>query len=110
MPKTAEFVPALHMVAGGWTELNKPGLNGFLSVIDALHWWGSKIEARAAQYGLWNAAVADVCWVMEQLIESWCINDSNPQTRTKKCASAKVEVPSIAKHRISSSRITPHIS
>ncbi|KAI5997834.1 hypothetical protein F5J12DRAFT_725106 [Pisolithus orientalis] len=79
MPKTAEFVPAPHMLAGGWTELNKPGLNGFLSDITALHWWGSKIKARAAQYGLWNAAVADVCWVMEQLIKSQSIDDGNPQ-------------------------------
>ncbi|KIN98516.1 hypothetical protein M404DRAFT_157330, partial [Pisolithus tinctorius Marx 270] len=79
MPTTAKFVPASCIVAGGWTELNKPSLNGFLSVNTTIEWWGSKIEARVVQPGSWIAAVADVCWVMEQLIKSWSIDDSNPQ-------------------------------
>ncbi|KAI5999681.1 hypothetical protein EDD15DRAFT_2160530 [Pisolithus albus] len=77
MPETAKFVPALRTVAGEWKELDKPGLNGFLSVITALKWWGAEIDIGDAQSTLWNVAVSDVSWVMEQLIESCSINDDD---------------------------------
>ncbi|KAI6040511.1 hypothetical protein EDC04DRAFT_2544841, partial [Pisolithus marmoratus] len=64
MPETAKSVPALCTVAGEWKELDKPGLNGFLSVITTLKWWGAKIKVGDAQFALWNVAVSDVSWVM----------------------------------------------
>ena len=80
MPQDDQPVPALRTVAGGWAELDKPGLNGFLSIVAALSWWGAQIEAAGAQINLWNAAVEDVAWVMEQLIETRSAdNNGNPK-------------------------------
>lgn len=80
IPVSTQPVSALRTVAGEWTELDKPGSNGFLSVIAALNWWGAQIEANEAQSSLWNAALADVSWVMGQLIEARSVADNgNPK-------------------------------
>ena len=50
--------------------MDKPGVNGFLSVLAALNWWGAQIKVDGAESYLWHAAVADVRWVIEQLIEA----------------------------------------
>ncbi|KAG2749166.1 hypothetical protein P692DRAFT_20818540 [Suillus brevipes Sb2] len=57
-------------IAGSWHELDKPGQNGFLSVIGALNWWGKACQDQCVDDISWLAAVADVQWVMEQLIET----------------------------------------
>lgn len=80
IPQYGQAVPALRTVAGGWAELDKPGLNGFLSIIAALNWWGAQVQAEEAQFLFWNAAVEDVSWVMEQLIETrFAGNNGNPE-------------------------------
>ena len=50
--------------------MDKPGMNGFLSVLAALNWWGVQIKVDGAESYLWHAAVADVRWVIKQLIEA----------------------------------------
>lgn len=57
-------------IAGSWHELDKPGQNGFLSVIGALNWWGKACQDQCVDDVSWLAAVADVQWVMERLIET----------------------------------------
>ncbi|KAJ7044207.1 hypothetical protein C8F04DRAFT_900104, partial [Mycena alexandri] len=43
---------------GEWAELEKPGVNGFLSVLIALKWW-----KEGGGDGDWAEWVADVTWV-----------------------------------------------
>jgi hypothetical protein len=52
-------------IAGSWHELDKPGQNGFLSVIGALNWWGKACQDQCTNNVLWLTAVTDVQWVME---------------------------------------------
>ena len=52
-------------VAGGWAALDKPGVNGFLSVVATLFLWhrfGTDMELAS-----WTRAVEDVHWVLDQL-------------------------------------------
>ncbi|KAF8834460.1 hypothetical protein BDN67DRAFT_1016482 [Paxillus ammoniavirescens] len=63
-----EDIPQLREISGDWNELDKPGLNGFLSVVVALNWWGAKVNGKGWQVSFWQAAIEDVQWVMEQLI------------------------------------------
>lgn len=46
---------------GEWAELEKPGVNGFLSVLIALKWW-----KEGGGDGDWAEWVADVTWVLER--------------------------------------------
>ncbi|KAJ7025305.1 hypothetical protein C8F04DRAFT_1269332 [Mycena alexandri] len=46
---------------GEWTELEKLGVNGFLSVLIALRWW-KEVGGDAD----WAKSVADVTWVLER--------------------------------------------
>ncbi|KAF8833846.1 hypothetical protein BDN67DRAFT_985753 [Paxillus ammoniavirescens] len=61
----------LRDVAGKWNELDKPGLNGFLSVITTLKWWGLGILQGGGATDLWDAMLDDVHWVMDQIVDSW---------------------------------------
>lgn len=47
-----------------WSCLDKPGQNGFFSVLAALGWWGLALKSNV---GLeeWSCAMDDVCWAME---------------------------------------------
>ncbi|KIJ14163.1 hypothetical protein PAXINDRAFT_79801 [Paxillus involutus ATCC 200175] len=40
LPLQPGTLHTIHEVAGDWTTLDKPGLNGFLSILAALKWWG----------------------------------------------------------------------
>ncbi|KAJ8516237.1 hypothetical protein ONZ45_g6440 [Pleurotus djamor] len=63
-----------------WTELDKPGQNGFLSVVATLGWLGHAIEHKNSLLVLWNRevvegrdwalAAADVVWVMQRIAVS----------------------------------------
>lgn len=76
IPASSEPISALRQVDGSWEELDKPGLNGFFSVVAALNWWGAHTDFGAGRCELWHAAVADVCWVMRQIIESRSADDN----------------------------------
>ncbi|EIW84483.1 hypothetical protein CONPUDRAFT_151501 [Coniophora puteana RWD-64-598 SS2] len=54
---------------GDWTALDRPGINGFYSVIVALKWWGSEVRG-ASKDRKWLAAVDNVQWVMSCVIRS----------------------------------------
>ncbi|KAJ7470058.1 hypothetical protein B0H11DRAFT_1731058 [Mycena galericulata] len=57
--------------AGGeeWGELVCPGLNGFLSVVATLYWWGcaEKAGVEGKISAGWEEAAADVIWVLRSL-------------------------------------------
>ncbi|RDB23146.1 hypothetical protein Hypma_009711 [Hypsizygus marmoreus] len=54
--------------AGDWAETNlrRPGLNGVLSILAALFFWGVEV-AKGADARAWSHAVDDVAWVMGHL-------------------------------------------
>lgn len=52
-----------------WSLLDKPGKNGFWSVLAALKWWGCA-NSTGCDDPLWHTAVDDVKWVMECITES----------------------------------------
>lgn len=80
MPNFSQPIPALQQIDDDWKELNKPGSKGFLSVIAMLNWWGAQIGLEEQQPDLWHAAVADISWVMEQIIESQSGNGQDNST------------------------------
>ena len=80
MPSSTQPVLTLHTTAGEWTSMDKHGSNSFLSILAALNWWGAQIEVDGAHSYLWHPAMADVHWVIEQLIEAHSHADnSNPK-------------------------------
>ncbi|KAG1846961.1 hypothetical protein C8R48DRAFT_616016, partial [Suillus tomentosus] len=54
-----------------WSPLDKPGKNGFWSVLAALKWWGCA-NSTGCDDPLWHAAIDDVKWVMEHIMEFRC--------------------------------------
>ncbi|KAG1794443.1 uncharacterized protein HD556DRAFT_1443005 [Suillus plorans] len=69
-----------------WSLLDKPGKNGFWSVLAALKWWGCA-NSTGCDDPLWHTAVDDVKWVMERITEFRCSTVSSQETfgtRTKK--------------------------
>ncbi|EIW81620.1 hypothetical protein CONPUDRAFT_154151 [Coniophora puteana RWD-64-598 SS2] len=61
--------PRLSREDGDWSAFDKPGQNGFLSVIVALKWWGSE-TSESSKDPLWEAAAEDVRWVMGCVAQS----------------------------------------
>ncbi|KAI0705720.1 hypothetical protein C8Q76DRAFT_630374, partial [Earliella scabrosa] len=51
---------------GHWESLQKPGKNGFLLVLLSLVWWKECATARTESS--WQAAVADVAWVLGNMV------------------------------------------
>lgn len=55
---------------GNWDEIRRPGLNGLLSVIAGLFFWGNAIQTpprAAAARATWLKALNDVAYVVERL-------------------------------------------
>lgn len=50
-----------------WGSLNTRGINGLLSVLMALGWWGTIVFNHMVDWTRWLRAVHDVSWVMQQL-------------------------------------------
>lgn len=50
---------------GSWEELRRPGINGLLSVLAALFFWGVACGGKDVQ---WEAALADVIWVFGEIV------------------------------------------
>jgi hypothetical protein len=59
---------ALDRVDGDFEALRKPGLNGILSVMTALFYWGCKVQRNAKYHASWASAVEDCILVLEQLV------------------------------------------
>lgn len=59
---------ALDRVDGDFEALRKPGLNGILSVMAALFYWGCKVQRNAKYCASWASAVEDCILVLEQLV------------------------------------------
>lgn len=54
---------------GPWVDLKKPGPNGLLSLLACLKWWIDKEESLGMEVPVaWVEAVADLIWVMQELI------------------------------------------
>ncbi|KAF8834543.1 hypothetical protein BDN67DRAFT_985248 [Paxillus ammoniavirescens] len=79
----------LHNISGDWTTLDKPGLNGFYSILAAISWWGAELSDQASnwQLALWDAVVDDVHWTMEQIIKS----QHSPESHGQKCGASNSE-------------------
>ncbi|KAJ7062418.1 hypothetical protein B0H15DRAFT_794823 [Mycena belliarum] len=52
---------------GDWDVLRVPGINGMLSVVMSLKWWGDKVNADGVEVGDWARAVDDVLWALGEL-------------------------------------------
>ncbi|EIW81650.1 hypothetical protein CONPUDRAFT_152573 [Coniophora puteana RWD-64-598 SS2] len=72
---------------GDWSTLDKPGVNGFTSLVVCLKWWGAE-TALASKDPLWIAAVEDTKWVMSciRCSRSWRDNPAakEPKERATK--------------------------
>ncbi|KAJ7178543.1 hypothetical protein C8R43DRAFT_871984, partial [Mycena crocata] len=54
---------------GNWSTLIAPGMNGMLSVVASLSWWGEAEEKAGTGVSEgWRAAVKDVIWVFNALM------------------------------------------
>ncbi|KIK81603.1 hypothetical protein PAXRUDRAFT_27823 [Paxillus rubicundulus Ve08.2h10] len=82
LPLQPSTLPTTREVAGNWTTLDKPRLNGFLSILAALKWWGSGLVETGRQTDLWDAMVNNVCWVINWIINS-CLSHSDSSSSKK---------------------------
>ncbi|KAG2354444.1 hypothetical protein BDR07DRAFT_1306095, partial [Suillus spraguei] len=70
MSPSASFGAPQHN-SNDWSLLDKPGKNGFWSVLSMLKWWGCT-NGTGCDDPLWHAAMNDVKWVMECIMEFRC--------------------------------------
>lgn len=54
------------VVAGDWAELRKPGVNGILSVLASLFYWGVNVKGRKDAKG-WSLAVCDCLYCLQYM-------------------------------------------
>jgi hypothetical protein len=63
---------AHRVINGDWAVLDRPGQNGFLSVLAVLSWWGRAVVVDEGSAVLlsheWREACADVQWVMQSML------------------------------------------
>ncbi|KAH7905084.1 hypothetical protein BJ138DRAFT_1018193 [Hygrophoropsis aurantiaca] len=71
----AKFHPIQSLPYGAeWGELKCPGVNGMLSVVASIYWWGCAVLGRvegvvdSGSREEWESAQADVTWVLEGLL------------------------------------------
>ena len=66
--QTSGILTSVHQQGDGdWVELQKPGQNGFLTVMSLLCWWG-QVSCTEAEMVEWRAAIEDVDWVLAQIL------------------------------------------
>lgn len=53
---------------GDWDQLRRPGLNGFLSVIVCLFYWGCKVQGSMKHCVGWASALEDCILVLGHII------------------------------------------
>ena len=58
----------LDKMNGDWDQLRQPGLNGLLSVIACLFYWGCKAQGNKKHHVGWASAMEDCMLVLGQLI------------------------------------------
>ncbi|KDR66329.1 hypothetical protein GALMADRAFT_232569 [Galerina marginata CBS 339.88] len=58
---------AMRMTLGCWDALDKPGTNGWPSVVAALFFWGRAVRQGNLSTSSWKLAVDDATWVLDQL-------------------------------------------
>ena len=58
----------LDKMDGDWDQLRRPGLNGLLSIIACLFYWGCKAQGNKKHRVGWASAVEDCMLVLGQLI------------------------------------------
>lgn len=56
--------------SGNMTAINKPGINGLLSVLAALFFWGTALGGDREGDDAWKHAVEDLDWVLRELLAS----------------------------------------
>lgn len=54
---------------GDWEPLNRPGVNGLLTVLAGLFYWGLTVQKKRAAFRNWSHAVKDVIFVMKKLVD-----------------------------------------
>ncbi|KAJ7178654.1 hypothetical protein C8R43DRAFT_864114, partial [Mycena crocata] len=57
----------LRAEGGDWSALSITGINGFLSVLACLLWWG--VALGGGERKDWDAAVSDVTWALEEIVK-----------------------------------------
>jgi hypothetical protein len=57
----------VNLTQGNWESLRMPGLNGFLSIISALFYWGMAVQGKATHHNAWLSAVQDCHLVISLL-------------------------------------------
>jgi hypothetical protein len=66
--RTPGILTSVHRQGDGdWVELEKPGQNGFLTVMSLLSWWG-QVSHTEAEMLEWQAAIEDVDWVLTRML------------------------------------------
>jgi hypothetical protein len=50
-----------------WDDLNVAGINGIVSVVVSLLWWGMKVSEDEVAVKGWQSAIDDVCWVFSSM-------------------------------------------
>jgi len=55
-------------VEGEWEKLRKPGLNGLLSALAGLFYWGRIVQRNAKQRKAWAVDVEDCTLVLHHLL------------------------------------------
>jgi hypothetical protein len=57
----------VNLTQGNWESLRMPGLNGFLSILSALFYWGLAVQGKATHRNAWLFAVQDCHLVISLL-------------------------------------------
>ncbi len=74
-----DYHPSVCHAPGAWSSMDKPGQNGFLSVVASLAWWGRAFTDAHPDADwvmvdedapTWILAARDVVWVMECILAS----------------------------------------
>jgi hypothetical protein len=55
------------LTQGNWESLRLPGLNGFLSIISALFYWGLAVQGKSIHHNAWLSALQDCHLVISLL-------------------------------------------
>lgn len=54
-------------IGGDWSVIDKPGTNGWPSIVAALFFWGRELKKTKKPMVSWDLAVEDATWVLEMI-------------------------------------------
>lgn len=66
--RLGEDEDVLNAVDGDWGELKKPGINGLVSILASLFFWGSGMAAAGKKAKHWDSAVEDMITMFSHLV------------------------------------------